>query len=65
MSGIIIMPGNVEVARFDGKKYCLSDMTQSEIMTLIVQHAPEVPVGSELVIKHTSNGWDASLGVGL
>lgn len=57
----IIMPGNVEVAKFGGEEYDLSVMTQSQILTLIVQYAPEVPVGSELTIKNTAESWIVSL----
>ena len=57
----IIMPGNVEVAKFGGEEYDLSAMSQSQILTLIVLYAPEVPIGSELVMKNTSEGWVVSL----
>ena len=61
MEKSIIMPGNVEVSKFGGEEYDLSAMTQSQILTLIVQYAPEVPVGSELVIKNTYSSWIVSL----
>ena len=61
MCETLIMPGGIEVEKFDGEEVCLRGKTQSEILTMIVQHSPEIRIGDKLEIKHTPIGWDVSV----
>ena len=58
MCDTIIMPNGVEVEKFDGENVCLCGKTQNEILTMIVQHAPEIEIGTKLEIEHTVFGWN-------
>lgn len=61
MCETIIMPGGIEVEKFDGEDVCLCGKKQSEILTMIVEHSQEIEIGDKLEIEHTPVGWAVSV----
>jgi hypothetical protein len=56
------MPGGTEIESVRPDGACLCNSTNNEILRWIVEHAPELQIGTSLQIKRDPFGWIVTIG---
>lgn len=62
MCNRILMPDGTEIESIRSDGACLCNSTDDDIMQRIVEHAPELQIGTSLEIKRDPFGWIVALG---
>jgi len=58
----ILMPDGTEIESIREDGACFCDSTDEEILRWIVEHAPELRIGTTLQIKRDPFGWIMAIG---
>jgi len=61
MCETITMPGGEVIESINQDDTCLCNNSQTEVLSWIVGHLPEIEICDKLEIKHTPVGWDVSI----